>query len=102
MDTLYYKGEVGRTISQTTGFDWTSNTAKQVIIEKPSGETITKTGSDVSVDDAATGQIHVTVAAGELDEAGEYMFQAKCTISSVVKFGPMMHFFVEDVLTASA
>jgi len=102
MDSVYYKGEVGRTISQTTGFDWTSNTAKQVIIEKPSGETITKSGTDVTVDDLATGQIHVVVAAGELDETGEYMFQAKCTISSVVRFGPLMHFYVEDVITESA
>jgi len=89
---------VGRVISQTTGIDWTGATAKQVIVTKPSGDIITKTGTDVVVDDAPTGQIHIVTASGDLDETGEYLFQARVTISSVIRFGPLMGLIVEDVL----
>jgi len=95
---IAYLGEIGRVISQTTGIDWTGATAKQVKIKKPSGVVITKTGSDVIVDDAATGQIHIVTASGELSVAGEYLMQAKVTISSVVLYGPLTSFDVEDVL----
>jgi len=93
-----YLGEIGRVISQTTGVDWTGATAKQVILRRPNGTTVTKTGSDVIVDDAATGQIHVLTASGDLSLTGEYLMQAKVTISSVVLYGPLTSFDVEDVL----
>jgi len=66
---------------------------------KPSGETITVAGTDVVVDDAATGQIHILMTAS-FDETGEYMLQAKATFASSTKFGPIMGFVVEDVIVA--
>ena len=96
---LLFKGDIGKSISQTTGIDWTGNTAKQVKIKKPAGTTVTYTGSNVVVDDAATGQIHIVTATGDLSETGEYLFQAKVTISGVELYGPVMGFSVEEVLT---
>ena len=95
---IAYKGEIGRVLSQTTSVDWTGNTAKQVILRRPDATTVTKTGSDVIVDDAATGQIHVLTASGDLSLTGEYLMQAKVTISSVTLYGPLTSFDVEDVL----
>ncbi len=95
---IAYKGEIGRVISQTTGIDWTGATAKQVKIRKPGGVTLTKTGVDVIVDDSTTGQIHVVTIAGDIDQTGEYLMQAKVTIGGVELFGPLTSFDVEDVL----
>jgi len=95
---IAYKGEIGRVLSQTTGVDWTGATAKQVILRRPDLTTVTKTAGDVIVDDAATGQIHILTASGNLSLTGEYLMQAKVTIGSVVLFGPLTSFDVEDVL----
>ena len=100
-ETIYYLGETNRAISQTTGFDWTGNSAKAVIVVKPSGETISLSGSDVIVDDAVTGQYHI-ILTSSFDETGEYLMQAKVTISSAVYFGPIQSFIVEAVLVAAA
>lgn len=101
MDHVYYLGEQGRTITQVTGFDWTSVVTKTVIIEKPSGDTITKTGAQVTVADATSGTIYVTIEAGDLDETGTYLFQAKAEFASSIRFGDVMSFEVEEVLTGS-
>ncbi len=98
MSQVYYKGEVGRVISQTTGIDWTGATAKQVKFVKPSGATLTKTTSKVIVDDASSGQIHVLTESGDLDETGEWLQQAMVTIGSNVLYGPVDSFVVESVL----
>lgn len=100
-DQIFYLGEVGRSINQTTGIDWTGATGKQVKIQKPSGVVVTRTNSDVIVDDAETGQIHILTEAGDLDETGEYLFQAKVTISDAVKFGPLMGFTVDSVISGT-
>ena len=99
MDQIFYKGEIGRAISQTTGFDWTGASAKQVLIQKPAGTKITITGTDVVVDDAPTGQIHVLMTSS-FDETGDYLLQACATVSGVVRFGPLMRFVVESVISA--
>jgi len=96
---IAYKDEIGRVLSQTTGIDWTGYTARQVKIRKPSGTVITKIDAAVIVDDAPTGQIHIVSASGDLSETGEYLMQAKVTIGSVVLYGPLTSFDVEDVLT---
>ena len=95
---IAYKGEIGRAISQTTGLDFTGATARQVKLRKPSGAVLTKIDSAVIVDDAPTGQIHILSIAGDLDQTGEYLMQAKITIGSVILFGPVTSFDVEDVL----
>jgi len=95
---ICYIGEIGRAISQTTGLDFTGNTARQVKLRKPSGTVVTKIDSAVIVDDAPTGQIHILTIAGDLDQTGEYLMQAKVTIGGVVLYGPVTSFDVEDVL----
>lgn len=93
-----FLGEIGRVLSQTTGVDWTGYTARQVKLRKPSGTVVTKIDSAVIVDDAPTGQIHIVTASGDLDQTGEYLMQAKVTIGSVILYGPLTSFDVEDVL----
>lgn len=95
MTELYYVGEIGRTISLTTGFDWTGAVTKEVTIKTPDGTLRSFTGSSVSVDDAATGQIHISTIAGTLDQTGEYFFQAKMATASVTRYSGIFSFFVE-------
>lgn len=94
----YYKGEVVA-VSMRTGFDWTGATTKQVIILRPDLTKITFTAAAVIVDDAATGQIHVVTASGDLNQLGQYLIQAKMATASVTRFSEIQDFFVEDVLT---
>lgn len=98
---IAYKGEVGRVISQTTGVDWTGATAKQIKVRRPDATTFTKSGADVVVDDAATGQVHFVTVGGatpDLSVAGQYLMQAMVTISTVILYGPLTSFYVEEVL----
>lgn len=100
---IYYKGDIGRVIPFRTGFSWVGVTTKTVTILKPDGSTyLTKTGADVVVDDATTGQIHVLSKSGELNQVGEYLMQAKMEDGTNTLFSPITSFRVEEVLTAPA
>jgi hypothetical protein len=95
---IYYIGDTGLILSQTTGFDWTSQTGKQVKIRRPDGTFITYTDAAVVVDDAVTGQIHVVTGATDLTLAGHYLMQAKLTISSAIRYGQITDFWVEAAM----
>ena len=94
----FFKDEIGRVISQTTGENWTSASTKAVKVVRPSGTSFTKTGTDVVVDDAATGQIHILSATGDLSEVGEYLLQASFTTASTTLYCPLLTFSVEEIL----
>jgi hypothetical protein len=99
METNYFVGEIGRTISIYCGFDLTSVVTKLVTILKPDGTTtVTFTGSEVTVDDVTTGQIHISSKSGTFSAAGEYLIQAKMTYATNILYSPMLSFEVEDVL----
>lgn len=99
VDAIYYVGEAGRAISLKTGFDWTGATTKEVKVKKPSGTTVTFSGTDVVVDDAVTGQIHVLTTGTTLSEEGIYMIQAKFSDGTVTRFSQIFLLEAEGILS---
>jgi len=57
-----------------------SATTKQIILEKPSGETLTKTA--VLVTDGSDGQMHYITVSGDLDETGTWNYHGYVVIGS--------------------
>ena len=93
---IFYKGDV-QSVSQVTGFDWTSQTAKEVTILNPDQTKTTYTGANVVVDDNVTGTIHVVHT---MAQVGKHLMQAKLTVNTVIKFGPVTDFVVSNPLSA--
>jgi len=57
----------------------TAGGAKQIIIKKPTKDTMTKTA--VFNSDGTDGKIYYTIVSGDFDEAGTYKIQGKVVIS---------------------
>lgn len=57
-----------------------SATTKQIILEKPSGETATKTA--LLVTDGSDGKMHYVTASGDLDETGTWNYHGDVAIGS--------------------
>lgn len=90
---IYYKGDIV-TIQQITNIDWTGATYKQFKFVPPSGTATTKTGTDVTVDDATSGTVHATVT---LNEAGQWLAQARRDVGATdIRYGPTMDFYVSE------
>jgi hypothetical protein len=98
MAETFYVGEAGRSLPLYTGISWAGATTKTVKVIRPDATTLTFSGSDVHVDDAATGVIHVDVTAALLTIPGEYLVQAKCITASTSILSPVTVFRVEAVL----
>jgi hypothetical protein len=60
--------------SDGAAVDLSSSTQKQLIFQKPSGATLTKTA--VFYTDGTDGKIQYTTQSGDLDELGEWKWQA--------------------------
>jgi hypothetical protein len=97
-DTIFYIGEIGRVVSLSTGVDWTSPVTKVVKFTRPDGTSVSFTGSEVTVDDAATGTIHVISRAGDFNQSGRYLVQAKLITASATLYGPITSINVDSVL----
>jgi hypothetical protein len=72
--------EVGRLVRVDLGIDLTGNTEIVVHVQKPDGgnyEVTRVAVADITVDDAATGQISYETEVAYHDEVGEYFLQAK-------------------------
>lgn len=73
-----YKGDVGTIISLNTGVVISGATALSIEALKPSGAKVSWSG--IIGDD--TKSVEHVITAGELDEAGDYIVQAKLTLGS--------------------
>ena len=93
-------GEIGKIINLTTGFDLSGASVLSVILTKPSGVTVTKTGASVlapSVSDPATNPplvsdeyFQYTTEAADIDEAGLW------SICGVYEDATPKKFFTDD------
>lgn len=102
MESIYYIGEIGRVISITCNFDLTSVATKSVTVYRPDNSHFTQTDTEVTVDDATSGQIHILTRSGDLSIAGTYSIQAKLTWSTgEIKYSPLLSFEVESVIDSS-
>ena len=100
MAGTFYKGETA-SLAGCTGFSLTGMTTKKVVILRPDATSVQYTGASVVVDDAITGQWHVVAAAGDLNQAGLYLRQSYWSDGSVIRYGPLDTFLVEDPLVFS-
>jgi hypothetical protein len=72
MTSLVYKDDIGtRLVIDTQNHTMATSTTFTIIVKKPSGTVLTKTGTT----DFATGIITYPCIAGDLDEYGEYQVQ---------------------------
>jgi hypothetical protein len=98
MDQTFYVGEVGRAISIFCGFDISTVASKSVTVYRPNSSHFTQTSTEVTVDDATTGQIHILTRSGDLSLSGTYTVQAKMTLASgSILFSPILSFEVDSV-----
>lgn len=98
MDNIFYIGEVGKTISISCGFDLTSVSSKSVTVYRSNLSHFTQTATEVTVDDALTGQLHILTRSGDLSVSGAYSAQAKLTwTDGSIRFSPIISFMVESV-----
>ena len=100
---MYFVGEV-REIGQVTGFAWGATPdSKTVTIVKPDGVKAEFTGTAVTVDDQATGTYHIHTVAGTLNQAVEYLMQAKVVLqgAAATLYGPTKSFHVSSPITGT-
>lgn len=95
--------EVGRKVRVDLGIDLTGNTEIVIHVQRPAGTNyeVTRVAvADITVDDAATGQVSYETEAAYHDEVGEYFLQAKVDgvpnssdviYSPIIILGPVEH-----------
>jgi hypothetical protein len=71
-----YKPDIGTVISLNTGQVITGGTSLSIEVKKPSGATASWAGS-IGAD---TKSVEHTIVSNDLDEAGDYILQAKLTL----------------------
>lgn len=97
----YFMDEVGRKMRIDTGINLTGNTEITVKVTRPddtSYEVTRVAVADITVDDAATGQISYETELAYHNQVGEYFANTKVEgvpNSSDIVFGPIVLFTVE-------
>ena len=94
-------GDIGTVLTvtvkdDTAVVDISSATTKQIILRKPSGTNLEKTG--VFVTDGSDGQMKYTTVSGDLSEAGDWSVQAKVVLTSGTWFSDVSTFTVHPNL----
>lgn len=101
--------ETGRKVRVDLGIDLSGNTEIVIHVQKPTAANsyeVTRVAvADITVDDAATGQVSYETEVGYHDEVGEYFLQAKIDgvpNSGDVIYSPIIVFVVEGHMTFTA
>jgi DNA-binding beta-propeller fold protein YncE len=95
---IYYKGEIGRRVQLQTGIDWTGHdSGKQIKVLKPDGTYVTKTDTQVIVDDAITGIVSFLTIESDHSVTGMYHIQAKLSTTTTKIWTKLDYYWVEDV-----
>lgn len=71
-------------------------TTLEIIFDKPDGVNLTKTASLVT--NGSDGKIHYVFIAGDLDQKGEWRYQARVVLSTGTWRTDVARFWVEDNL----
>lgn len=93
MANVVYKGDIGTVISLDTGITITGATAVTIECMKPSGAVQSWIGA-VGTD---TRSVEHTIVAGEFDEIGNYILQAKLSLGGGTWRGESVKLLVKDV-----
>ena len=100
IDRVFVQSDVGRTLRLSTGLDLTGYVAGDLTIkcQRPDATTFTMTDTR-AIDDAATGQVSVKFASGDLNQTGEFVVQVTASGSGLAtQRSLIMSYFVEDAL----
>ena len=84
-----YVGDTGTVITLDCGQDISGATARSIEVRKPDGST-----GSWSATASGTNSIRYTTAGGTLDQAGQWVLQAKVTLSSGVWLGASVNVVV--------
>jgi hypothetical protein len=90
-----YKPDIGTVISLNTGQVITGGTLLSIEVKKPSGALASWQGF-IGAD---TRSVEHTILAGELDEAGDYILQAKLSLSGGTFRGKSVELPVLEIFT---
>lgn len=91
--TKIYKSDIGTIISLNTGATITGATGISIEVKKPSGAT----ASWAAVVGMDTVSVEHTIATNDLDEAGDYIIQAKLTLGGGTWRGESVKLEVRDI-----
>jgi len=91
--SIVYKPDIGTVISLNTGQVITGATALSIEVKKPSGALVSWAGA-IGAD---TKSVEHTIVANDLDEAGDYVLQAKLTLGGGTWRGASVELEVRDV-----
>lgn len=88
-----YKPDIGTVVSLNTGVVITGASGLSIEVKKPSG-TVASWAGAIGAD---TKSVEHTIAANDLDEAGDYILQAKLTLNGGTWRGKSVVYTVKDI-----
>lgn len=77
-----YVGDIGTRITLDCGTDISSASAREIVVRKPDGSSVTWTATA-----SGTDSIYFDTVSGTLDQPGDWRLQAKVTIGTGVWLG---------------